>query len=72
VAVETFRMIWPVLDTRRTRQELMAEAAADLREEYGPLGLRPVSAPNFRFQPGENGPALVAFVAVVQLPAVEP
>lgn len=69
MAVETFRMIWPVIDTRRTRQELMAEAAGDLRAEYEKLGVRPVSAPNFAFKPDDSGrPALVATVAVVLLP----
>ena len=69
MAVETFRMIWPVIDTRRTRQELMAEATADLRAEYEKLGVRPVSAPNFTFKPDDIGrPSLWAQVAVVMLP----
>jgi hypothetical protein len=69
MAVETFRMIWPVIDTRRTRQELMAEATADLRAEYEKLGVRPVSAPNFTFKPDDIGrPSLMAQVAVVMLP----
>lgn len=71
MAVETFRMIWPVIDSRRTRQELMAEASADLRAEYEKLGVRPVSAPNFTFKPDDIGrPALWAQVAVVTLPRV--
>ena len=69
MAVETFRMIWPVIDTRRTREELMAEATADLRAEYEKLGVRPVSAPNFTFKPDDIGrPSLMAQVAVVLLP----
>jgi hypothetical protein len=69
MAVETFRMVWPVIDTRRTRAELMAEATADLRAEYEALGVRPVSAPNFTFKPDDIGrPALWAQVAVVLLP----
>ena len=68
--METFRMIWPVVDSRMTRNELMQEAAADLRAEYEKLHLRPVSAPNFKFGHWHDRPALVAHVAVVQLPAV--
>lgn len=69
MAVETFRMVWPVIDTRRTRQELMEEATADLRAEYEKLGVRPVSAPVFHFKPDGSGrPALIANVAVVLLP----
>lgn len=69
MAVETFKMVWPVIDSRRTRSELMAEAVADLRAEYEALGVRPVSAPNFTFKPDDIGrPSLWAQVAVVTLP----
>lgn len=69
MAVETFKMVWPVIDSRRTREELMREAAADLRAEYEKLGVRPVSAPTFRFAPDDIGrPSLWAQVAVVMLP----
>lgn len=62
-------MVWPIKDTRMTRNELMQEAAADLRAEYQKLALRPVSAPVFKFGHWHDRPALVAHVAVVQLPA---
>ena len=61
-------MIWPIIDSRKTRNELMQEAMGDLRTEYERLGVRPVSAPNFKFGHGEKGPMLVALVGVVTLP----
>jgi len=61
-------MVWPVVDSNQTRMDLMAEAQGDLRAEYELLGLRPVSVPNFKFGLWRGKPALLATVAVVQLP----
>lgn len=61
-------MIWPIIDSRKTRNDLMREAVGDLRAEYERLGVRPVSAPAFKFGHGEKGPMLVALVGVVTLP----
>lgn len=52
MTVDDFKMIWPVIDSRKTRNELMQEAVGDLRAQYERLGVRPVSAPAFRFHHG--------------------
>lgn len=87
MVAEPFNMLWPVIDTRLTRNDLMQQAIDDLRTEYDLLDVRPVSAPAFRFAHGsvrdecrkmgitppkdlpfDDGPMLVATVAVVTRP----